>query len=311
MTAMTHDSPTDHASTRDGGLPLSLGEASAYCERLAKTHYENFTVASLLLPKRLRPDFYHIYAYCRTADDLADESASPEEATQKLDAWESELEACYAGQARHPVFTALAETIRRYDIPITPFRDLISAFRQDQSVTRYANHDDVLDYCRRSANPVGRLVLHLARCLDEESLRLSDSVCTGLQLANFCQDVPNDFMRERIYLPRESLERFGYSEEMLASRTHNAAFRQLLGYEVERARRYLESGRPLVGRVPRDLRVDVALFIEGGLAILNEIGRRDYNVWASRPKVSKWRQLALLAKCYCRTRFGRQRHSRV
>jgi squalene synthase HpnC len=275
--------------------PLSVEESREYCRRLARSHYENFTVASWLLPAELRPHFYHVYAYCRWADDLADETASPQQSLALLDWWERELDACYEGRARHPVFVALGETIDRFAIPKQPFADLLIAFRQDQTVHRYDDFAQLLGYCRNSANPVGRLVLYLARSFDDERAELSDRICTGLQLANFWQDVARDFDRGRIYLPRETFTRFGYDESQFASRACNQAFRDALRCEVDRAEELLRSGLPLVGLMPRRLRGDIWLFAQGGLKILSHIRRLDYDVWSRRPTVSKAEQFALLA----------------
>jgi squalene synthase HpnC len=278
----------------------TLDDSRAYCRRLARTHYENFRVASWLLPRTLRAHFYHIYAYCRWADDLADETGDRARSLGLLEWWEKQLLACYAGQCRHPVFVALGETIREYEIPPQPFLDLLTAFRQDQRVDRYETFDDLLGYCRNSANPVGRLVLYLGRSHDEFRGRLSDSVCTGLQLANFWQDVANDWLRRRLYLPLADCRRFGYNEADLDSRTATAEFRRLLAFEVERAEAWLREGLPLVERVPAALGADVWLFVHGGLRILERIRAIDYDVWARRPKVSRFDQARLLAGCLWR-----------
>ncbi len=275
----------------------SRAEALAYCRRLARAHYENFQVASWLLPRSLRPHFYNLYAYCRWSDDLADEISSPQESQRLLDWWEGQLQDCYRGLARHPVFVALSVTIEQFAIPIRPLADLLVAFRQDQRVTRYETINELLDYCRNSANPVGRLVLYLGRSCDEQRSALSDSICTGLQLANFCQDVAGDWDRGRIYLPQESLRAAGYTTDMYERRMCNSAFRNLLAQEVDRAEHYLRAGQPLVEQVPRALQVDVALFVAGGLAILDAIRRSDYDVWARRPVVSKFAQMRLLLGC--------------
>ena len=277
---------------------LSPAEARAYCRRLARTHYENFSVASWLLPRALRQHFYNLYAYCRWSDDLADETSSPDESEALLDWWESQLTDCYRGIVHHPVFVALRETIAEFAIPIEPLADLLVAFRQDQRKVRYENFAELLDYCRYSANPVGRLVLYLGRACGAERASLSDSICTGLQLANFWQDVARDWDRGRIYLPQDSLRAAGYTAGMFAGREFNPAFRQLLADEVDRAEQYLRGGEPLVDLVPRELRVDIALFLAGGLAILDAIRRIDYNVWARRPVVSKAQQFGLLLGCW-------------
>jgi len=293
-------STTDRIKTSTA--PVSRARAAAYCRNLAQRHYENFTLCSWLVPRELRPHFYAVYAYCRTADDLADELGDPAESLIALDCWQHELERCYAGKVWHPVFVALAGTIETFGIPREPFERLLEAFRQDQFVTRYATHDEVLAYCRNSADPVGRLVLYLGRCHDQERGRLADSVCTGLQLANFCQDVANDFGRGRIYLPQETLAAAGCEESDLANGRPTPALQEALRFEVDRAERYLRAGEPLVALVPRELRVDVALFIAGGLAILDAIRRQDFDVWTSRPRVSRFEQLKLLERCWRRVR---------
>ncbi len=287
--------------------PPSLLEAQAYCRRLARSHYENFTVASLLLPRRLRQHFFNVYAYCRMADDLADETGDPEQSTEWLDGWEDALRACYRGRAEHPVFMALRQTIDQFDIPPEPFLDLLVAFRQDQRSTRYASFDDLLGYCRNSACPVGRLVLYLGRCHRPELLELSDSVCIGLQLANFWQDVARDYDLGRVYLPQDVCRRHGYDEAMFARRESNDAFRRVMRAEVDRAEGYLRAGLPLAERVPPELRVDVALFARGGLAVLDAIRRIDYDVWRVRPTVSRRAQLRMLAHCWWRGRRAARR----
>ncbi len=283
---------------------LTAAQSRRYCRRLARRHYENFTVASWLLPRRLRPHFYHVYAYCRWADDLADEARSPEESLDLLDWWEEQLQACYRGRAVHPVFVALADTIEQFGIPPDPFADLLVAFRQDQRVTRYETVEQLLEYCRYSANPVGRLVLYLGQCHDERRGRLSDSVCTGLQLANFWQDVAQDWDRDRIYLAQSRCRRFGYDETMFVRRECNEAFRRLLAAEVSEAEGWLRGGLPLVGMVPRWLRLEVALFIRGGMAILDAIRRQDYDVWSRRLVVSKLQKMRLVVRCWWELRRG-------
>jgi squalene synthase HpnC len=282
--------------------PPSRVEALAYCRRLARAHYENFTVASWLLPRRLVPHFYAVYAYCRWADDLADETSDARESLRLLDWWEHELELCYRNLPEHPVFVALRSTIEEFSIPRQPFADLLAAFRQDQRVKRYATPEDVLAYCRNSANPVGQLILYVGRCHDERRARLSDSICTGLQLANFCQDVARDWANGRVYLPQSTLQLAGYSDAMFARRQFNDAFRQALRTEVDRAERYLREGEPLVELMPRELRLEVALFVAGGLGILQAIRRADYNVWRKRPTLSRLAKLNLVARYWWRTR---------
>lgn len=274
---------------------MTLEESRAYCAQLARSHYENFHVATFLLPRELHQDFYNLYAYCRWSDDLADETGDQARSLALLRLWEEELERCYAGQARHPVFIALAQTARRRDVPIEPFRDLLRAFVQDQQVGRYHNYHDLLAYCRYSANPVGRLVLYLCGYSDAERQRLSDCICTALQLANFWQDVTVDYDKGRVYLPLEDLARFGCSEEQIARREFTPSFGGLMRFEVERARELFGAGIPLAGMVDRSLAADIELFRRGGLEILKTIEEQDYNVLAARPALGKFRKLRLLA----------------
>ncbi|MGB8259567.1 MAG: squalene synthase HpnC [Terracidiphilus sp.] len=281
------------ASYRIPAVAPSLEEARAWCRRLAETHYENFHVASWFLPRALRPHFHSIYAYCRVSDDLGDEVGSTEAALALLDLWGRELDACYEGRARHPVFVALAETIKSCGIPKEPFADLLVAFRQDQTVTRFETMDEVLAYCRYSANPVGRLVLYATGEVSEENFRLSDATCSALQLANFWQDVRVDWQKNRVYFPQADMRRFGVSDETIAAGVATLEFRALLKYEVEYARSLFHAGLPLIGRVHRDLALDLDLFSRGGLEILRAIERRDFDVLSARPAIAKHTKLAL------------------
>jgi squalene synthase HpnC len=274
----------------------SSAEAQAYCQRLARTHYENFSVATWFLPSKLRQHFFNVYAYCRISDDLGDEVGDTAASLQLLDQWQLELDACYSGNPRHPVFVALADTVRRFDIPKQAFLDLLTAFRQDQSITRYRTFEDLLGYCRNSANPVGRLVLYVCGYRDDERQTLSDFTCTALQLANFWQDVSSDYARGRIYLPIESLQRFGVSEDDIAGQRNTPAFCELMSFEVERARDWFRKGLPLVGKVDRELAIDIELFSRGGQEILNAIERQGFKVLGNRPAISKSRKLLLVAR---------------
>lgn len=275
--------------------PPTLAEAREYCARLARTHYENFSVATWFLPKRLRQHFCNVYAYCRISDDLGDEVGDGAAAIALLDQWQCELEACYQGTAKHPVFVALAETVRQFDIPQHEFSDLLIAFRQDQTVTRFETFNDVLGYCRYSANPVGHLVLYLCGYRDAERQQLSDFTCTALQLANFWQDVSVDYEKGRIYLPLEDLRRFGVSEEDIAQKRNTADFCEMMKFEVERARDWFRQGLPLVRKVDRELAIDLDLFSRGGLEILRAIERQGFAVLGNRPAISQPRKLALVA----------------
>jgi len=277
---------------------MDLCRAQSYCTRLATSHYENFSVASLLLPRRLLRHFHAIYAYCRWADDLGDETGGGNYALNLLQWWRGELLQCYDGTPTHPVMIALQRTIRRFQIPPDPFLDLILAFEQDQHVKRYETYEQVVGYCKNSANPVGRLVLYLCESFDEERGRLSDSICTGLQLANFWQDVSRDLDIGRVYLPVEDRRRFGYTDADLEARQYNDAFVQLMRFEVDSARSLFMAGYPLVTMIPADVRIDIELFIRGGLAILQKIEACQYNVWKQRPKLAKWEKLALLVRAF-------------
>ncbi|HJT69675.1 MAG TPA: squalene synthase HpnC [Terriglobales bacterium] len=271
-------------------------DARAYCERLARTHYENFSVATWFLPKRLRQHFFNVYAYCRISDDLGDETGNPEASLELLDQWETELNACYEGAPRHPVFVALAGTVREFEIPKHEFSDLLTAFRQDQTITRYETFEDLLGYCRYSANPVGHLVLYLCGYRDTERQQLSDFTCTALQLANFWQDVSVDYEKNRIYLPLEDMRKFGVAESDIAHRRNSEQFLEMMRFEVRRAREWFDRGLPLASKVSRELAVDIELFTRGGQEILNAIQRQGYAVLGRRPVISKTRKLALVAR---------------
>ena len=277
--------------------PMDLARARSYCAKLTRDHYENFSVASALLPRRLTPHFYPVYAYCRWADDLGDETGGGPRALELLNWWRNELKDCYTGKVRHPVMIALKPTIERFRIPPQPFLDLLSAFEQDQRVKGYASFDDLLQYCRHSADPVGRLVLYLCESFDDTRAALSDRICTGLQLANFWQDVRRDYTElGRVYLPEQDRHDFGYDSNDLMACRFTPQFAALMRFEVDRARDYLEQGRPLLAMLPRDVRVDIELFLEGGLAILRKIESAGYDVWKRRPKVSKRGKALLLLR---------------
>jgi squalene synthase HpnC len=274
----------------------SLAEAREYCRKLARSHYENFSVASWFLPSRLRQHFFNVYAYCRISDDLGDEVGDAAASLQLLDQWETELNACYDGHPRHPVFVALAETVREFGIPKHEFADLLTAFRQDQTVGRYETFTDLLGYCKNSANPVGHLVLYLCGYGDAERQQFSDYTCTALQLANFWQDVSTDFLKGRIYLPLEDLRRFGVGEGAIRDGENSAVFCEMMRFEVERARQWFAQGMPLVKKVDRKLATDIELFSRGGQEILNAIERQGYAVLGRRPSISKMRKLTLVAR---------------
>ncbi|QDU79340.1 All-trans-phytoene synthase [Polystyrenella longa] len=273
--------------------PPTLADSQSYCRRITRSHYENFPVVSWLLPRKWHQDFYNVYAWCRWADDLGDE-VTPDLAqqvgktpTELLDWWREELLRSYAGEARHPVTIALTNTIHQCKIPQQPFLDLISAFQQDQVVTEYESWPQLLDYCRRSADPVGRLVLYVCEAFTEERGTWSDSICSGLQVTNFWQDVARDDDKGRIYLPREDREQFGYSREDFNQRLENDSFRELMIFEVNRARELMLAGNPLISQLNGRLKKEIHLFQLGGLRILEKIEQIDYRVWTTRPKLNR------------------------
>src|SRR5579871_5373403 len=268
----------------------SLETAQEYTRWLATHHYENFKVVSWLLPKELHQHFYNLYAYCRWADDLGDEVPDPLRALQLLDWWERELDACYEGKPLHPVFIALRKTVVAKNIPKQPFADLLTAFRQDQTVKRYETWDAMIGYCTYSANPVGRLVLYLCGYRDAERQRLSDATCTALQLANFWQDVSVDYGKNRIYLPLEDLRRFSVTEDDIRDRRCTPQFREMMRFEVNRAREWFGDGMPLAKMVDARLSIDLEMFSRGGLAVLDAIESSGYNTLQHRPSIGKGKQ---------------------
>jgi len=260
---------------------------------LAKTHYENFTVASFLLSKRLRQPFHVVYAYCRWSDDLADEIDESGESLRLLDWWERELDRCFDGEEpqTHPVYVALREIARKFGLSKQPFADLLVAFRRDQTQSRYETMEELLDYCRYSADPVGRIVLQLAYRPSEQELQWSDAICTGLQLANHWQDVARDAAIGRCYIPGAVASRFGVDREHLVETDD---FRHTMQFLVDDARSRLRFGEPLINFVPKLIRREITLFQRGGLAVLDAIEKIRFNVLRQRPVVSHWTKLRLL-----------------
>jgi squalene synthase HpnC len=324
VSARSHDRATDDLLSQGWArLPAAyrippqapdIAEALAYCGRLARGHYENFSVATWFLPKRLHQHFFNVYAYCRISDDLGDEVGDPRLSLALLDRWEEELDAMYrrlgdggeAGPA-HPVFVALAETVREFAIPQHEFANLLTAFRQDQTISRYQSFDELVGYCHNSANPVGHLVLYLCGYADGERQQLSDFTCTALQLANFWQDVAIDFHKGRIYLPLEDMRGFGVDETVIAEGKASAGFLELMEYEVARAREWFARGLPLEAKVSGELALDIELFTRGGQAILDAIEKQGFDVLRSRPTISKARKFALLGRALIRRVTGSSR----
>jgi squalene synthase HpnC len=278
----------------------SLEQAEQYTRWLATHHYENFTIATWLLPRKLRQHFYNIYAYCRWADDLGDEIPDPRAALEALDWWQNELQQCFAGSATHPVFIALRGTVASFGIPMDPFSDLLRAFRQDQTVHRYQTWDSVLEYCRYSANPVGRLVLCLFGYRDQERAALSDYTCTALQLANFWQDVSRDLDKDRIYIPLNLLAGAGLAESDLFARQADGRYLQLMRGLVERTRELFRLGLPLAPSLAGTFRVDIELFSRGGLAVLDAIESIGYNTLTGRPTLSRAAKFRLVGHAFSR-----------
>ena len=317
--------------------PWTPEAAFRYCERLAKTHYENFTVGSRLLPQAQRRHVYAVYAYCRSVDDLGDEDTSnwellppvgalcdatdvlkPERERHQrqisvqeksrrlalLDWWEGELRSCYSGTPTHPVMVALQRTIFEFDIPARPFLKLIEANRMDQKADRYSTYTELLHYCDHSANPVGHLFLYLFGYRDEERQRLADATCTALQLTNFWQDIARDYRKGRIYLPQEDMQRFGCTEADLASGSANQQFRRLMAFQVNRAGTLFREGAPLVDTLEGAVQLDVALFTRGGAAVLDAIKKRNYDILSSRPALTRTRKATLFASTWLAWKLG-------
>lgn len=285
-------------------VPASLESAYHECIAIARSHYENFSVASRLMPRDMLPHVAAIYTYCRGVDDLGDEAEGNRLAL--LDEWAAQLEQCYSGSPTEPRFLALQHTISTFDIERQPFLDLIEANRMDQVNTRYETYEDVLHYCRHSANPVGDLYLTLIGKNNPERRELSDATCTALQLANFWQDVKRDYAMGRIYIPQEDMRRFGYTEEELARGECTPAFRDLMAFQVERTRRLFGEGFQLVDTLEGAFKMHVKLFTLGGLRVLDAIEGQNYDVLSKRPTVTKARKTWLLAKTWLRMKLTRQ-----
>ena len=284
-------------STRQG-----IDEAFAYCQNMARSHYENFPVASMVIPRERRPYVAAIYAFARTADDFADEGdLPPHERLRRLEEWGEQLRRCYEGETTGPIFVALGETASRTGLPREPLDALLQAFRMDVTTRRFIRFEDVLYYCRYSANPIGYLVLHLFGEVSGRTVPLSDAICTGLQLANFWQDLSVDWKKGRLYVPLEDLDRFGYTESELAQGIVDERFRRMLAFEVERAREYLLNGIPLLDLVSSArLRFELSLTIRGGLAILEAVRAIGYDVIHRRPSLSTMHKAGILLRTLLR-----------
>jgi len=277
---------------------VTLEAAQAFCRFIAEAHYENFPVVTRLVPRRLRQDFATVYAFARWSDDLADETGSPAAAARALAEWRADLEACFAGRPQSPILVALADAAQRTGLTIEPFSDLLDAFEQDQWKTRFATRAELLDYCRRSANPVGRIVLGLEGCREPRLLELSDAICTGLQLVNFWQDLKRDRLAGRVYLPADDMRRHGVEEAMLDLASAPSPLLFLVREEVAWARDCFDRGSPLADQAPPALRPAIRMFLGGGRAIAAAIERQGFDTLARRPLVSRGTKLMLAARAW-------------
>lgn len=281
-----------------------LNSSFKYCEDITKNHYENFPVASFLIPKNKRKYICAIYAFARTADDFADEpciEGGKEKRLALLDEWNGKLKDCFNGKAYDPVFIALASTVKECDIPFEPLENLLKAFRQDVLKTRYTDFEEVLNYCKYSANPVGRIVLMVFGKHNEEMFKYSDKICTALQLTNFWQDVSVDLKKNRVYIPLDEMREFSYSEVQLFELDYNVSFKKLLKYQVEKTEKLFEEGKELIRLTGEDeslkrLTWELKLTWLGGKEILNKIKLLDYDVLRIRPKLNALNKLKLLTK---------------
>jgi len=303
---------------------LTYGQATAYTKGLTESHGENFSVVSWFLPRKLREDFRNVYAFCRWADDLADHAGDSGRCCELLNWWRKEIDTCYGGHPRHPVFVALHRTILRHDIPREPFDHLVDAFLQDQSVTRYRNWAQVLDYCTRSANPVGRLVLYLCGYRDEHRQALSDDTCSALQLANFWQDVRRDILeRNRVYIPADVARDHGLDIDVMVKAVELDAasgntstgccdrgvmkpglsalegpYRATMRTLVDRTWPLFQRGRGLWPLVRRNIRLDIQLFTLGGESVLKRIRQQDYNTLVTRPHLGQAAKISLVFRAF-------------
>ncbi len=303
QTSASEPQSVSSPSSSPAGLNQEQVSASFdQCERLAKTHYENFSVGTRLIPRDLRKHFYSIYAYCRGVDDLGDEASGNR--TDLLDDWQRQLELCYEGIASHPYFIALQSTIKQFDIPREPFEKLIEANRRDQRILKHPSFDELLEYCEHSANPVGHLVLYVFGHREPELHEIANNTCTALQLANFWQDVVRDHEIGRIYLPADDMKTFGVTEATVQDRIATPEFKALMKFQVDRTRQFFIKGYELVKLVQGQARIDLALFTGGGLTVLRAIEKLDYDVLSKRPEVSKISKFRLLISAYTRTKLG-------
>lgn len=284
-----------------GQTGVTLTQSYDLCEKLTKTHYENFSIASWFLPRAKRRYLYSIYAFCRHVDELGDSYQG--DRLEELDIWQSDFLKCYGGEPSHPYLIALRDTISKFDIPKEPFLKLIEANRMDQKGNRYVSYANLEDYCLHSAEPVGRLVLYVFGYRDHERQALSDYTCRALQLTNFWQDVSSDLSNGRIYIPLEDMKQFGYSEKDLKKHVLDRRFRELMRFQVNRARHLFSLGAPLVDMVRDDFKLDLILFTRGGLKVLDAIENLDYDVFSNRPVISTFKKVSLMLETAIKLRI--------
>jgi len=276
--------------------PWTTERAYAYCDDFVQAHHEIYPVASRFVPAAIRPHLMAVYAFARSADDFADEPAYEGRRSEALARWEDELNRAAHGEATHPVFVALADTMEQHDLPIPPFEDLLSSYRSDMDVRRYATFSALRSYTARSADPVGRLLLALFGYRQPELVRFADEISTALQLTNFWQDVAKDAARDHIYLPAEDLHFFGVTEADIKALKPTKAIRDLLRYEVARTRALYERGRPLLGMLGNDLKLELGLIWLVGTTILEKIESADYDVFTQRLAIGRRDKALIMAK---------------
>jgi phytoene synthase len=284
----------------------SLDSAYRYCAEMARSHYENFPVGSFLIPRRIRKHFYSIYAFARAADDFADEGNDEITLAQRLDAldrWRARLRDAASGRADHPVFIALAHTQKQFDLPLALFEDLLSAFSHDLTARRYETFDELMDYCRRSANPIGRLILALFGRREEKLLRWSDEVCSALQLVNHWQDVAIDIKKDRLYIPLEDIRRFGLSVEAIKRGEATDQFKKLMEFQLERTRDMFARGKPLCAAVAGRLAFELRAVWLAGMRITEKIRENDCDIFTRRPVITRSDKIKILLSAIGKKRF--------
>lgn len=291
--------PFEFEPVAPGGA-WTLDAAYAWCDGMVGAHHENFPVASRFIPEPLRRHVHAVYAFARTADDIADEPRWAGRRAAALDQYEDMLLCAFHGEAQHPIFIALADTVERRDIPIVPLSDLLTGFRMDLSSRRYGTFEQLRTYTRHSAEPVGQLLLYIFDYRDPALLRYANDIATALVLTHFLQNLPVDLSRDRLYLPEEDLRHFGVREQELRAGTMTNAIRDLMRFQVARVRSLFQRGRPLADRLGRDLALEVDLTWQGGMTILDQIDAADGDVFTTRPRLHTADKLRMVARSAAR-----------